>query len=96
MPRVQKMSLCATGMPSSGPVASPCARRSSARLASASARASSTVMKAFSAPSPLSKRPIRPRYSWVSSTEEIFFACRAAESCESVAFNTYSMTFGTR
>ena len=39
---------------------------------------------------------MRSRCSRVSSTEETFFAWRAAESSESVAFSTYSMTFGTR
>src|SRR6266699_2818417 len=41
------MSLCAIGMPVSGP-ASPFARRASARRASERLRAASTVMKAFS------------------------------------------------
>src|SRR5437879_6097522 len=81
--RVQKMSLCAIGMPVSGP-ASPFARRASARRASERLRAASTVMKAFS--SPLSCA-MRSRWSCVSSTEESFLAASAAESSESVAFS---------
>src|SRR5262245_8580762 len=71
-------------MPSSGPL-SPLARRSSARFASARARASSTVMNAFNS---LSRRLIRSRWSLVSSTEETFLAWRAAESSERVALST--------
>src|SRR5947207_15904890 len=81
--RVQKMSLCAIGMPVSGP-ASPFARRTSARRASERLRAASTVMKAFS--SPLSCA-MRSRQSCVSSTDESFLAASAAESSESVAFS---------
>src|SRR3990172_332265 len=81
MPRVQKMSLCASGIPASGPP-SPLARRASARRASARLRASSTVMKAFSSPfSPA----IRSRNIRVSSTEETFPAARAAESSATLA-----------
>ena len=96
MPLVQKMSLCATGMPVSGP-ASPAfplpARRSSATRACARLTSSSTVMKAFSLPlSPL----IRSRKRRVSSTDEIFLAARAADSSDTVELITYSITFGTR
>src|SRR5882672_1250928 len=82
--RVQKMSLCAMGMPVSGP-ASPRARRSSARRADSRASDSSTSMKAFSW---LLKRPMRSRHWRVSSTEESFLAARAAESSLSVALST--------
>src|SRR2546423_8325685 len=77
------MSLCAIGMPVSGP-ASPFARRAWARRASERLRAGSTVMKAFS--SPLSCA-MRSRWSCVSSTDESFLAASAAESSESVAFS---------
>src|SRR5262245_7456761 len=66
------MSLCAIGMPVSGP-ASPFARRSS------------TVRKALSS---RSKRAMRSRCSRVSSTEESFFAARAWESSVRVALIT--------
>jgi hypothetical protein len=46
---VQKMSLCASGMPVSGP-ASPRERRASARSAAAIALASSKLMNAFNSP----------------------------------------------
>ena len=70
-PLAQKMSLCAIGMPVSGP-ASP-ARDALVRAARAApgARASSTVMKAFSSPF---SRAMRSRNCCVSSTLETFFA----------------------
>src|SRR5437870_475281 len=87
MARVQKMSLCATGMPVSGP-ASPAfplpARRASARSAAASACGASAVIKAFSSPL---WRSMRPRQARVSSTEDSFFAASAAESSRSVALS---------
>src|SRR5919204_6788997 len=83
--RLQRMSLCATGMPVSG-VASPRARHSSARRAAASASASpAMLMKLLS--SRLNRR-MRARQARVSSTEEIFFAARSPESCVSVAAST--------
>src|SRR5437764_12334871 len=82
--RVHRMSLCAIGMPVSGPAAAR-ARISSARLAALSARGSSSVMKLFSV---RSKRPMRSKQARVSSVDEILFAARAAESSESVAFST--------
>src|SRR5260221_7995029 len=81
-PRVQKMSLCAIGMPVSG-VAFPLERSSSALLAAARAPASSTLMKALSS----SWRAMRSRQARVSSTEEIFLAASAAESSLSVALS---------
>src|SRR2546425_4294386 len=79
--RVQKMSLCAIGMPVSGS-ASPRARRASARSAAASACGASALMKAFSSPL---WRSMRSRQARVSSTEDSFLAARAAESSRSVA-----------
>jgi hypothetical protein len=38
----------------------------------------------------------RAMKSLVSSTDEIFLPASAAESSETVAFSTYSITFGTR
>src|SRR5262249_35011868 len=64
--------------------APPAARRASACFACASAPASSTVMKAFSAPF---SRPMRSRQARVSSTEETFLALRATDSSVSVALS---------
>src|SRR5258706_8202802 len=83
MPRVQKMSLCASGTPVSA-AASPAARRASAFFASSSARPSSTVMKAFRAPF---SRPMRSRQARVRSTAETFFERRATDSSVSVALS---------
>src|SRR5262245_46064297 len=77
------MSLKPTGTPSSGPF-SPRLLRSSARLASARLRSSSTVMKAFSSPF---RRAIRARNWRVSSTDETFFASSAAASSSRVLFS---------
>src|SRR5882672_10883140 len=76
MVRVQKMSLCAMGIPVSGS-ASPRARRASARSAAASASDASTLMKLFS--SPLC-REMRSRQARVNSTDDSFFAASALES----------------
>ena len=65
-PAVQKMSLCASGMPVSG-VALPCARRRSAAAACPSACSAVTVTKAFSG---ASKRSIRLKKWRVSSVAE--------------------------
>src|SRR5262245_62057578 len=75
------MSLCATGIPVSGPP-SPRPIRSSARRACARLFSGSTVMKAFSVPC---ARSIRSRYARVSSTLETSFAARAAPSSLRVA-----------
>ena len=56
-PVVQKMSLCASGIPVSG-VAAPVASRLSAAAAASSACSAVTVMNAFSVPS---KRSMRDR-----------------------------------
>src|SRR5438132_4795202 len=80
--RVQKMSLCAIGMPVSGS-ASPRARRASARFAASSACDPSTLMNALSS----SWRSMRCRQARVNSTDETFFAARAAESSRSVALS---------
>ena len=96
-PRVQKMSLCAIGIPVSGPAgATPFpARRASALFASACARASSTVMNALSSPFSFE---MRSRCSRVSSSEEIFLLLSAAASSERDEFSKagYSITLGTR
>src|SRR4051812_21702784 len=76
MPSVQKMSLCATGMPRSG-ARSPAARRRSASRACFSARSGSTVMNAFSSPL---RRAMRSRKTCVSSALDIFFASSAEDS----------------
>src|SRR3954469_2666995 len=78
------MSLCAIGMPVSGP-ASVRASRSSARRAAESAWSSSKEMKAFSC---VLSRPMRSRQARVSSTEESFFAASRPESSRSVEFST--------
>src|SRR3989440_11248977 len=70
------MSLCATGMPVSGPP-SRFAMRASAARAPARLTFSSTVMKALSSPS---RCAMRSKQSRVSSTAEIFLAARAAPS----------------
>src|SRR6266850_2409213 len=82
--RVQKMSLCAIGIPVSG-WPSPLARRASARFAASRASDSSKSMKAFSC---RLKRPMRSRHWRVSSTEEIFPVASAADSSLSVALST--------
>src|SRR5687768_482133 len=78
------MSLSATGMPASGP-ASPRARIESAARAWPRLRSLSTVMNAFSSGFSF---PTRSRNAPVSSTEEMRFAARAAESSASVASST--------
>ena len=75
-PAVISTSLCAMGMPVSGP-ARPAARAASAAAACASAPARSTVMKALSAPC---ARSIRSSREVVSSTDDSFFAARAEDS----------------
>src|SRR5688500_18879549 len=80
--RVQRMSLCATAMPVSGPAA-PRARCSSARRAAARARDSSTLMNAFNSRC----ARMRARHCPVSSTAEILPAASAAESSVTVAFS---------
>src|SRR5258706_10772870 len=70
--RVTKMSLCASGMPSSAPD-SPRARRASAARACASVASGRTSRNAF-------RRLLaaaRARNSCASSTAETFFACRS-------------------
>ena len=62
MPAVTRMSLCAIGMPVSGPPV-PAAIAASAALASASARSGSTVMKALSAGLRAAIRSSEPRVS---------------------------------
>src|SRR6185503_21331081 len=83
MVRVHRMSLCAIGMPVSGPAA-PRAHKASACFARSSACDGSTLMKAFSA-SPY--RSMRCRQARVSSTDEIFLAASAAPSSPSVALS---------
>src|SRR5688572_19744665 len=87
--RVQKMSLCAMGMPVSGP-ASPFARRSSARFAASMLISSSTVMKALSS----RYLSILSRWARVNSTAETFFADKAAESSVTLALSTLLENFG--
>src|SRR5687768_11649200 len=79
------MSLKAIGMPVSG-VISFRPMRSSARLAWASARSASTVMKALRSRFSF---PMRARKARVSSTEEIFLAARLAASSPREALSTY-------
>src|ERR1041384_1628234 len=76
--RVHRMSLCAIGIPVSGP-ASPLARRSSARRAAARLRSLSSSVEMNALSSRLSLA-IRSRQARVSSTEEIFLAARAGGS----------------
>src|SRR4051812_29007905 len=89
-PCVQRMSLCAIGIPVSGWV-SPHERRASASSAALSAAASSTWTKAFSSPF---NRPTRSRQARVSSTEEIFLAVSAALSSPRVALSKLLDDFG--
>src|SRR5437868_3905022 len=83
MARVQRMSLCAIGIPVSG-AASPRALFASASRAQFSAWDASTLINALSA-SPW--RSMRSRQARVSSTEEIFLAASAAPSSPRVAFS---------
>src|SRR4026209_1796959 len=77
--RVHRMSLCATGIPASGPP-SPLARRSSARRAASRLCEGSTVMNALRSRC----ASMRARQSCVSSRAEIFLAASAAESSVTV------------
>src|SRR5262249_26499262 len=90
--RVHRMSLCAIGIPVSGP-ASPRARCSSDRRAAARllSLSSSVEMKALSSRLSLA---IRSRQARVSSTEEIFLAARAAESSVTVELRRLLNDFG--
>src|SRR5262249_48222731 len=83
IPRVQKMSLWAIGIPVSGP-AWPCARFASAARASARLRSRSIVMKALSEPF---SAAARARNTSVSSTLEMRFAARAKPSSARVALS---------
>ncbi len=94
-PCVQKMSLCASGRPVSGP-ASPDAKVDSATFACASADSAVTVMKAFSVGCDAS---IRLSRDFVSSVTENSLARSFFASSDSVSvciFGFYSMTLGTR
>ena len=81
MPSVQKMSLCATGTPVSGPP-SPFASVSSAARASARARSAVTVTNALSSGP---RRSMRPRKCSVRSRLENLRARRPAASSETVS-----------
>src|SRR5512143_344727 len=80
-PAVISTSLCAIGMPQSGPAA-PSASAASAALAAASAPSASTVTKALSAGL---CRAIRPSASCVSSTDDARFAWSARDSAAMVS-----------
>src|SRR3954467_9995304 len=90
--RVHRMSLCAIGIPLSGP-ASPLARCSSARRAEARllSLSSSFEMKALSSGLSFATRSRQAR---VSSTEEIFLAASAAESSVTVELRRLLNDFG--
>src|SRR6185295_15106239 len=88
--RVHRMSLCAIGMPVSGP-ASPFARRASARLAALRLFSSSVEMKAFSCRSSFA---IRSRQARVSSTDETFFTASAADNSVTVELSKLLDDFG--
>ena len=76
-PRVASTSLTAIGTPSSAEAGVPAARRASDSAAWASAPSASTCRKACTAPS---TSAIRSRGAWVSSTEVVSPAARAAAS----------------
>ena len=93
MPVVQKMSLCASGTPVSGPP-SPRAMRASARRASSSARSPVIVTNALSA---AFARSMRSRKWRVTSTLEYSRAARpAADLGGGRVVQAHSITFGTR
>src|SRR4051812_269576 len=90
--RVHRMSLCAIGIPVSGP-ASPLARCSSALRAMARlpSLSSSVEMKALSSALSLA---VRSKQARVSSTEEIFLAASAADSSVTVELSRLLNDFG--
>src|SRR4051812_14336981 len=90
--RVHRMSLCAIGIPVSGP-ALPLARCSSARRAAARLVSLSSSFEMNALISGLSFR-IRSRQARVSSTEEIFLAASAAESSVTVELSRLLNDFG--